>query len=115
MSGHRAGEFRHDADIPYKVKVIDNPSQEDLRGLSAYHVPHVYRSACDNLNRITRCKARMATASRETGTCGRMVRISGISSFMTALRVAPSLSRLNSLRRVNNSQRITPSEKMSVR
>ncbi len=55
-----AGQFRHDPRIPFSVQVIDNPTQNELRALSLYHAPHVYKSATGNLNRITRCKARMA-------------------------------------------------------
>ncbi|MCK4304208.1 MAG: phosphoenolpyruvate carboxykinase (ATP) [Candidatus Eisenbacteria sp.] len=57
------GEFRHDPEIPYSVHVIENPSQEDLRALSQYHTPHIYQSKYGNLNRITRCKARMAQST----------------------------------------------------
>jgi len=56
-------DYRHEPDIPYSVRVIDNPSQNELRALSQYHAPHVYRSASGNLNRITRCKARMAQST----------------------------------------------------
>ncbi len=56
-------EFRHGPEIPYNVRVIDNPTQQELRELSRYHVPHVYRSSVGNLNRITRCKARMAQST----------------------------------------------------
>ncbi len=58
-----AETFRHDAEIPYNVRVIDNPTQADLKSLSQYHAPHVYRSKYGNLNRITRCKARMAQST----------------------------------------------------
>ncbi len=59
MNRSRSG-FHHEARIPYNVRIIDNPSQQELRELSRYHVPHVYRSNVGNLNRITRCKARLA-------------------------------------------------------
>ena len=55
-----AGEFRHETEIPFSVQVIDNPPQDELQALSLYHAPHVYKSSTGNLNRITRCKARMA-------------------------------------------------------
>lgn len=56
-------EFRHQPAIPYNVRIVDNPTQQELRELSRYHVPHVYRSDIGNLNRITRCKARMAQST----------------------------------------------------
>ncbi|MBD3237602.1 MAG: phosphoenolpyruvate carboxykinase (ATP) [Candidatus Eisenbacteria bacterium] len=52
--------FRHSAKIPYAVRTIANPSQAELRELSKRHVPHIYESRYGNLDRITRCKARMA-------------------------------------------------------
>jgi len=55
-----AGRFLHAAAIPYRVEVVANPSQDVLRALSEKHVPHIYRSRYGNLDRITRCKARMA-------------------------------------------------------
>ncbi len=55
-----AGKFRHPSEIPYAARVIDNPSQAELQALALRHIPHVYRSRYGNLNRITRCKARMA-------------------------------------------------------
>lgn len=58
-----AGSFRHSPEIPFSVKIIDNPTQHDLQELSLRHVPHVYRSSCGNLNRITRMKARMAQST----------------------------------------------------
>ena len=57
------GRFRHSPEIPFGVKIIDNPTQDDLRKLSERHVPHVNRSSCGNLNRITRLKARMAQST----------------------------------------------------
>lgn len=60
---NRAGEFRHSPEVPYSVQIIDNPTQEELRSLSQYHTPHIYQSSCGNLNRITRCKARMAQST----------------------------------------------------
>ncbi len=57
------GDFRHSPQIPYNVRIIDNPTQQELRELSRYHVPHAYRSSVGNLNRITRCKARMAQST----------------------------------------------------
>lgn len=60
---NRGGEFRHSPEIPYSVQIIDNPTQEELRSLSQYHTPHIYQSSCGNLNRITRCKARMAQST----------------------------------------------------
>jgi phosphoenolpyruvate carboxykinase (ATP) len=53
-------EFRHDSKIPYRVTLLENPTQEELRALSLEHVPHIHRSCHGNLNRITRCKARLA-------------------------------------------------------
>jgi phosphoenolpyruvate carboxykinase (ATP) len=58
-----ADDFRHSSRIPYSVRIIDNPTQEELRELSRHHVPHAYRSNVGNLNRITRCKARMAQST----------------------------------------------------
>jgi phosphoenolpyruvate carboxykinase (ATP) len=55
-----AGKFRHDAEIPYDVKLLVDPTQEELHELSLQQVPNVFRSAYGNLDRITRCKARMA-------------------------------------------------------
>lgn len=55
-----AATFRHRAEIPYAIRVIANPTQEELRALSKEHVPHIYESRYGNLDRITRCKARMA-------------------------------------------------------
>jgi phosphoenolpyruvate carboxykinase (ATP) len=52
--------FRHPSEIPYTARVIENPDQAQLRELSLRHIPHVYRSRYGNLDRITRCKARMA-------------------------------------------------------
>ncbi len=60
---HPAGSFRHSAEIPYQVDVVNNPTQNDLRGLAQRHAPHVYESRTGNLNRITRCKARMAQST----------------------------------------------------
>jgi phosphoenolpyruvate carboxykinase (ATP) len=48
------------AEVPYAVRVIDNPDQRELHALSLKHIPLVYRSRHGNLDRITRCKARMA-------------------------------------------------------
>jgi hypothetical protein len=56
-------DFRHGPQIPYNVRIIDNPTQQELRELSRYHVPHAYRSNVGNLNRITRCKSRMAQST----------------------------------------------------
>jgi len=52
--------FRHDPAIPFAAKVVENPSQAELRALSLKQIPHIYRSRHGNLDRITRCKARMA-------------------------------------------------------
>ncbi len=60
---HAAGAFRHDARIPYDVKVLRNPSQEELRDFCARQVPHIFRSRYGNLDRITRLKARMAPST----------------------------------------------------
>jgi phosphoenolpyruvate carboxykinase (ATP) len=58
MSG--AADVRHAAEPPYAARVIENPSQTELQALSLKHIPHIYRSRFGNLDRITRCKARMA-------------------------------------------------------
>jgi phosphoenolpyruvate carboxykinase (ATP) len=55
-----AGKFFHDVDVPYQARVIANPSQSEMRALSERHVPHIFRSRHGNMNRVTRCKARLA-------------------------------------------------------
>lgn len=55
-----AGKFFHDPEIHYHARVIANPGQAELRELSEKHVPFIRRSRHGNLNRVTRCKARLA-------------------------------------------------------
>lgn len=45
---------------PYNVNYIENPSQEVLKALALRHVPAIMRTAHENINKITRNKARMA-------------------------------------------------------
>jgi len=58
-----SGELRHAAEVPFAARVIENPSQAELQTLSLEQIPHVYRSRYGNLDRITRCKARMAQST----------------------------------------------------
>jgi len=60
---HPAGKFLHDARIPYDVKLLANPTQAELHEFCLHQVPNMYRSAYGNLDRITRCKARMAVST----------------------------------------------------
>jgi len=45
---------------PYPVEYLTNPNQETLRSLTTEHTPSVFQSACGNLNKVSRNKARMA-------------------------------------------------------
>ncbi len=47
-------------ELSFNVEVITNPSQEELRELTLKHVPSVLTSAYNNLDKITRFKARKA-------------------------------------------------------
>jgi len=60
---YTAGKFRHEAAIPYDAKLLVNPTQDDLRPFCLQQVPHIFRSRYGNLDRITRCKARMAVST----------------------------------------------------
>ncbi|MBM3317962.1 MAG: phosphoenolpyruvate carboxykinase (ATP), partial [Candidatus Eisenbacteria bacterium] len=55
-----AGRFFHDPEVPFHARIVVHPGQEELRALSERHVPHIFRSRHGNLDRVTRCKARMA-------------------------------------------------------
>ncbi|MFT5686955.1 MAG: phosphoenolpyruvate carboxykinase (ATP) [Myxococcota bacterium] len=44
---------------PYSVEYLTNPDQETLRSLTKAHTPSVFQSACGNLNKVGRNKARM--------------------------------------------------------
>ncbi|MCD6086642.1 MAG: phosphoenolpyruvate carboxykinase (ATP) [Candidatus Hydrothermae bacterium] len=44
---------------PYNVKYIENPTQEELREITLKHVPAALLSAYNNIDRITKRKARM--------------------------------------------------------
>ena len=43
---------------PYKAEVISNPTQDELRKLALEHTPDVFETACGNLCKIARNKAR---------------------------------------------------------
>ncbi|MFH1145317.1 MAG: phosphoenolpyruvate carboxykinase (ATP) [Candidatus Eisenbacteria bacterium] len=60
---YTAGRFRHEARIPFDVKLLVNPGQAELREFCLQQVPNIYRSRHGNLDRITRCKARMAVST----------------------------------------------------
>ena len=46
--------------LPMSVEVLRNPSQERLRALALEHTPACSETACDNLVKVSRNKARMA-------------------------------------------------------
>ncbi len=45
---------------PYSVSYIENPTQEQLKGLAETHTPATLRTSAGSINKISRNKARMA-------------------------------------------------------
>ncbi len=48
------------ATVSYRAEILLNPSQDVLRSLALKHTPAISETACGNLNKVSRNKARMA-------------------------------------------------------
>ena len=46
--------------FPYRVRLLEDPSQDELRRMAHAHTPGMMHSGCGNMNKISRNKARMA-------------------------------------------------------